>query len=333
MEKRFKVWVYKEGEPPLFHRGPQKNIYSSEGQFIDEMESPDQKFAAPHPDEAHAFFIPVSITNIVHYVYDPSHRDFGRERIQDLVEDYIKVVANKYPYWNRSGGADHFYVACHDWGPFATQANPKLFKNLIRVLCNANVSEGFIPTRDVTFPEVKVPPVNLNPPDFNRSKSTLAFFAGGAHGYIREVLLHHWKGKDSDMQVHEYLPKHVSYFEMMSRAKFCLCPSGYEVASPRLVESMHMGCVPVVISDAYPLPLGDVLDWTKFSVQLPVEKIPEMKKILEAIPMEEYLRKQREVWKVKKHFVLHRPSQPFDVFRMVIHSVWLRRLNVRLMQL
>lgn len=115
MEKRFKVWVYREGEPPLFHRAPVKNIYSTEGQIIDELHL-NKRMAAAHPDDAHAFFLPVSVANIVHYLYRRTG-DYDPQRLRNVVEDYVAVLANKYPYWNRTAGADHFFVACHDWVP------------------------------------------------------------------------------------------------------------------------------------------------------------------------------------------------------------------------
>lgn len=328
MEKRLKVWVYREGDVPLFHMAPTKNIYSTEGHVMEELHR--TPFAASHPDEANAFFLPVSVANIVRYLYS-GDGDYHRGRLQSVVEDYVSVLANKYPYWNRSKGADHFMVSCHDWGPFATQAKPHLFRYLIRVLCNANVSEGFDLARDVTLPEIKVRPPSLNPPDVYKNKSVLAFFAGGAHGAIRESLLHHWKDKgDGDVQVHEYLPKKVDYFELMSQAKYCLCPSGYEVASPRVVESMHVGCVPVLISEAYPPPFSDVLDWKRFSINMAPGRIAEMKEILEGISEEEYREKLKAIGVVKRHFLINRPTKRYDVLNMVFHSVWLRRLNVNL---
>lgn len=123
MVKRFKVWTYADGERPLFHTGPTKNIYSIEGHFINEIEDRKSPFVAHDPDEAHAFFIPVSIANIVKYIYMPI-TSYKRDRLVRVVTDYGSAVANKYPFWNRSTGADHFMLSCHDWVRFAHLSLP-----------------------------------------------------------------------------------------------------------------------------------------------------------------------------------------------------------------
>lgn len=58
----------------MVHYGPMNNMYGIEGQFIDEI---DREGGEPiqgntsDPDEAHIFFLPFSVANIVHYVYRP----------------------------------------------------------------------------------------------------------------------------------------------------------------------------------------------------------------------------------------------------------------------
>ncbi|XVE76063.1 hypothetical protein DITRI_Ditri12bG0142700 [Diplodiscus trichospermus] len=330
MEKQFKVFVYKEGEPPVFHDGPCKSIYSMEGNFIYKMDV-DRKFQTKDPEKAHVFYLPFSVAKMVQFVYLRDSRDFSP--IRRTVTDYVNLIAQKYPYWNRSLGADHFMVACHDWGPEASFSQPYLQKNSIRALCNANTSEKFNPVKDVSIPEINLQTGKLTGLIGGLSPSRrpiLAFFAGGVHGPIRPVLLEHWENKDEDIQVHKYLPKGVNYYDMMRNSKYCICPSGYEVASPRIVEALYNGCVPVLISKSYVPPFSDVLRWKSFSVVVSVDDIPKLKEILTKIPSRQYIRMQRRVLQVRRHFEFNSPPKRFDVFHMILHSIWLRRLNVRI---
>lgn len=329
MEKQFKIFVYEEGEPPIFHDGPCKSIYSTEGGFIYGIEM-NKQFRTRDPEKAHLYFLPFSVVMMVQFVYVRNSHDV--KPITRTVIDYIDVISRKYPYWNRSLGADHFMLSCHDWGPDVSRSTPYLYKNSIRVLCNANTSEGFNPSKDVSFPEINLLTGSIQGfvggPSPSR-RPILAFFAGGLHGPIRPILLEHWENKDDDIKVHRYLPKGVSYFDMMRKSRFCICPSGYEVASPRVVEAIYAGCVPVLISDHYVPPFSDVLNWKSFSVEVPVKDIPNLKNILMKISSRQYIRLQRRVVRVRRHFEVHSPPKRFDVFHMILHSLWLRRLNVR----
>ncbi|CAI9087778.1 OLC1v1021947C1 [Oldenlandia corymbosa var. corymbosa] len=202
MEKRFKIWVYKEwDESPLFHQSSAKSAYAIEGQFIDELEKGNSKFLARHPDEAVTFFLPIGVTYIVLLLNRPGHYDYNV--IPTVLMDYINVVSNKYPFWNRSNGHDHFFVGCHDWSPQISRHKSQVFQNLIRVICNANTSEGFDPVRDATLPEIKILGPELGPPFLSedhdpKNRTILAFFAGGPHGYVRNRLHEYWKDKDKD---------------------------------------------------------------------------------------------------------------------------------------
>ena len=219
-------------------------------------------------------------------------------------------------------------------GPRATWYVHSLYFTSTRLLCNANTSEFFNPRKDASIPEINLirgeSTTNTGGlPASNRT--TLAFFAGGRyHGKIRPLLFQHWKDKDKDIQVYERVPNNVSYKEMMKTSRFCICPSGFEVASPRIVEAIYAECVPVLISQHYVLPFSDVLNWDAFSVRVSVSEIPNLKKILLDISDDKYKRLQENVKKVKRHFLVNYPAKRYDVYHMILHSLWLRRLNLQI---
>ncbi|KAK4386310.1 putative glycosyltransferase [Sesamum angolense] len=319
MERVFKIYVYEEGERPIFHHGPCRSIYSTEGNFIYELER-GSFYRTNDPREAHVFFLPFSVVGLVQYLYEPGSRD--RKAIAGVVADYVQTISFRHPFWNSSLGADHLCFLA-------------MIGNSIRVLCNANTSEGFNPLKDVPLPEI-----NLNTGDMSgllggsppSQRPILAFFAGRLHGRIRRILLKQWKGKDQDVQVYDELPRNISYESMLRNSKFCLCPSGYEVASPRVVEAIYAECVPVLISKGYVPPLSDVLEWEEFSIVVAEEDIPNVKKILMGVPKEKYLRMHERLREVQRHFVMNGPPKRFDLFHMIVHSIWLRRLNVRVLR-
>lgn len=213
----------------------------------------------------------------------------------------------------------------------------ELARNTIKALCNADLSERiFIAGRDVSLPEttIRVPRRPLRNLGGNRVslRPILAFFAGSMHGRVRPTLLKYWGGeKDEDMKIYKRLPLRVSqkmtYIQHMKSSKYCVCPMGFEVNSPRIVEAIYYECVPVIIADNFVLPFSEVLDWSAFSVVVPEKDIPRLKDILMSIPMRKYLTMQSNVKMVQKHFLWNSRPIRYDLFHMILHSIWFNRLN------
>lgn len=80
-----------------------------EGNFMHAIEM-NNHFRTKDPEEAHVFFLPR-----VGYGYEGVSQDLSP--VKKTATDYVSVIAARYPYWNRSLGADHFTLACHDMVP------------------------------------------------------------------------------------------------------------------------------------------------------------------------------------------------------------------------
>ena len=111
MEKMLKVYIYEEGEKPIFHQPILTGIYASEGWFMKLLEE-NKKFTVKDPKKAHLFYLPFS-SQFLRVAFGNKFRN--KRDLQKLLRKYIDLIGKKYPFWKRSGGSDHFLVACHDW--------------------------------------------------------------------------------------------------------------------------------------------------------------------------------------------------------------------------
>lgn len=327
MEEMLKVYIYKEGQKPILHQPVLKGIYASEGWFMNLLEK-NKKFVTRNARKAHLFYLPFSSRMLEETLYVPNSH--SHKNLIQFLRNYLDVVKGKHPFWNRTGGADHFLVACHDWAPSETR---RIMASCIRALCNSDVKEGFVFGKDVSLPETYVqspqkPLRNLGgkPPS---KRSILAFFAGNMHGYVRPILLQHWGNKDPDMRIFGPMPNvkgKMNYIQHMRSSKYCICAKGYEVNSPRVVEAIFHECVPVIISDNFVPPFFETLNWESFAVFVLERDIPNLKDILLSIPEKRFRRMQMRVKKVQQHFLWHSRPVKYDIFHMILHSIWFNRV-------
>ncbi|XP_047329721.1 probable glycosyltransferase At5g03795 isoform X2 [Impatiens glandulifera] len=306
MEKMLRVYIYKEGEKPIFHESILEGIYASEGWFLKLLEA-NKHFVTDDPKSAHLFYLPFSSRLLQQTLYVP--KSHSRENLIEYMKNYVDGLAAIHPFWNRTDGADHFLAACHDWAPAETRGK---IANCIRALCNADISAGFQIGKDISLPTTHIR--NAKDPlketkgmiDGHNSSSRpiLAFFAGYMHGKLRPTLVKYWgnKEKDPEMRISERLPStkgDKKYIEMLRSSRFCICAKGFAVHSPRVVESILHECIPVMISDDYVPPFFEVLDWETFAVFVMEKDVPDLKKILVSISVESSNPKC-ERWEMRK---------------------------------
>ncbi|KAK9986833.1 hypothetical protein SO802_031784 [Lithocarpus litseifolius] len=326
MNRSFKIYVY-----PHRRNDPFANVllpvgsepggnYASESYFKKVLMS--SHFITKDPTKADLFFLPFSIARLRH---DPR---IGVGGIQDFIKDYILNISQKYPYWNRTGGADHFYVACHSIGRSAMDKANEVKFNAIQVVCSSTYFQpGYIAHKDACLPQIW-PRQGVLPNLSSSNRKKLAFFAGKINSPVREKLLQVWR---NDTEIFAHFGRLTTpYADELLGSKFCLHVKGFEVNTARIADSLYYGCVPVIIANYYDLPFADILNWKSFSINVATLDIPLLKKILKRFSFEEYLMLQRNALKVRKHFQWHLSSVDYDAFYMVMYELWLRRSSVRL---
>ncbi|KAL2900856.1 hypothetical protein RDABS01_025938 [Bienertia sinuspersici] len=236
-------------------------------------------------------------------------------------------ISQKYPYWNQSGGADHFYAACHSIGKVAMEKVEHVRSNAIQVVCSSSYFlRNYFAHKDVSLPQIWPRHEDLPHLASIAKRKKLAFFAGTANSPLRKSLVKTWEN-DSSILVHGGR-LNTPYSEQLLGSKYCLHVKGYEVNTARVGDAIYYGCVPVILADHYDLPFMDILDWNSFSVVITNSDIPNLKNILQSISFQRYKILQANVLKVRKHFQWNKSPLDYDTFYMVMYELWIRRTSI-----
>lgn len=119
-----------------------------------------------------------------------------------------------------------------------------------------------------------------------------------------------------------YLRRHrfAGYQSEIVRSKFCLCPLGWAPWSPRLVESVALGCVPVVIADSIRLPFPAAVPWPEISLTVAESDVDKLGDILEHVAATNLSSIQRNLRdpRVAKALQFHNPMLEGDATGQVL---------------
>ncbi|THG19651.1 hypothetical protein TEA_024664 [Camellia sinensis var. sinensis] len=284
-----------------------------------------------------------------------------------MMRSAIQLISTNWPYWNRTEGADHFFVVPHDFGACfhyqdshltietvagisdntvdsiivdILQEEKAIERGILPLLQRATLVQTFGQRNHVCLNEgsITIPPyappqkilAHLIPPDTPRS--IFVYFRGlfydvnndpeGGY-YARGARATVWENFKNNPLFDISTEHPTTYYEDMQRAVFCLCPLGWAPWSPRLVEGVIFGCIPVIIADDIVLPFADAIPWEEIGVFVAEKDVPHLDTILTSIPTEVILRKQRLLANpsMKQAMLFPQPAQPGDAFHQILNGL------------
>ncbi|XP_020587866.1 probable glucuronosyltransferase Os01g0926700 isoform X2 [Phalaenopsis equestris] len=288
------------------------------------------------PDEADWFYTPVYST--CDLTPNGLPLPFKSPR---MMRSAIQLISTRWPYWNRTEGADHFFVVPHDFGAcFHYQEAKAIERGILPLLRRATLVQTFGQMNHVCLKEgsITIPPyappqkmqAHLVPPETPRS--IFVYFRGlfyddsndpqGGY-YARGARASVWENFKNNPLFDISSQHPITYYEDMQRSVFCLCPLGWAPWSPRLVEAVVFGCIPVIIADEIVLPFADAIPWDEIGVFVAEDDVQKLDTILTSIPLEVILRKQRLLANpsMKQAMLFPQPAQAGDAFHQILNGL------------
>ncbi|KAG2674180.1 hypothetical protein I3760_13G122700 [Carya illinoinensis] len=340
--KNLKIFVY--DLPPNYNTNWLSNERCSKHLFASEV-AIHRALLTSHvrtfdPYEAHFFFVPVYVS--CNFSTINGFPAIGHAR--SLLASAIQLISTEYPFWNRTGGSDHVFVASHDYGAcFHAMEEAAIADGIPGFLKTSIILQTFgvnykHPCQDVE--NVLIPPY-ISPESVQTTvenfpvkgrRDIFVFFRGkmevhpknvSGRFYSKRVRTVIWRKYSADRRF--YLKRHrfAGYQSEIARSVFCLCPLGWAPWSPRLVESVALGCVPVIIADGIRLPFPSAVNWTEISLTVAERDVDKLGNILEHVAATNLSTIQHNLWdpKNRQALLFHNRVGKGDATWQVLHEL------------
>lgn len=295
------------------------------------------------PFEADFFFVPVYVS--CNFSKVNGFPAIGHARA--LISSSIQLISSEFPFWNRSSGHDHIFVASHDFGScFHTLEDVAMADGIPDFLRKSIILQTFGVKYDhpcQRAEHIVIPPYvspesvrkTLATSDVNGKRDIFAFFRGKMEVHPKNVSGRFYSKKVRTVILQKYgndrrfyLKRHrfTGYQSEILRSTFCLCPLGWAPWSPRLVESVVLGCVPVIIADGINLPFSSAVPWSEISVTVAEKDVGKLGSILEKVAETNLSTIQQKLWdpRITRALLFHDRTVEGDATWQVLHALTMK---------
>ena len=205
----------------------------------------------------------------------------------------------------------HFIVSnseCEvEEAPFDAKKDVAVVPSLSFLLPREAISRRLVDLSHFMRDEDEYVSFGLELPKYDADRHIRLMFRGTNRGPLREEVFQFLtkNGNPEDSIETTGVASPQEYMSLMEQSRYCLHVRGTRVMSPRLIELMLFGCVPVIVSDAYELPLAWFLDWSKFSIRVPESEYENIHSYIESANWREL---HSNLGRVLSFFVYHKNS-------------------------
>ncbi|PSC72509.1 exostosin-like glycosyltransferase isoform B [Micractinium conductrix] len=330
---QFKIYMYELPSSlayPVEHEAGEPSEDKGQGEYAGYMHFLSQflnsTVRTEDPEEAHLFYLPT-------FTY--AYTRMNTEQVEHL-NHVLEHVRQAHPFFNRTGGRDHFFWhpsdrgGCYMFGhaeraikvlQFGWSGDPRTSlmedvreRTKTSYSCYHPLRDVIAATHDNAVRDLWAPFSHNQTLEGILAGKTSLFFWSGSHGgntaeysgnsrQTLRNLTQQWKDPQLEIYWHE-TEEHPQGWELGEaywRNKFCYVAYGWGFSN-RLSQAIHNNCIPVIVQEHVFQPYENLLPYEDFSIRLTNADLPRLREILRSVTEDEYRRMMQALLAVRPAF-------------------------------